>query len=81
MATTTSVKVESVEAFYNYLETYVNSQAKPKLRLAGDAEISRMYLDRLLKRESEVSLSVAMRLANAMETSLEEILKNHVTCS
>lgn len=70
-----------VQPFYEYLQDYIlRPDAKPKSHLARDAGISRMYLDDLLKQKSEVSLRVALRVANAMGTTLEKVLKTPVKC-
>jgi len=66
---------ETVDPFYEHLQTYVARDEMPKRQLAMRAGISRVYLDKLLQRESKVSLEVAISLANAMGTSLENILK------
>lgn len=69
--------IESVEAFLDYLRNYFECpKAKPKRTIANEAEISRMYLHSLIEgTKSDPSLSVAIRLAKAMGTSLEKILK------
>lgn len=79
----TSTKRGTVDTFLDYLRDYFASgDALPKQTIASDAGISRMYLYDLLNGvKTEVSLSVASRLANAMGTSLAKILETTVSCS
>ena len=76
MATTITQTEDVVEPFYQYLTTYFDrANARPKVHIARDAGISRMYLDQLLKRQSDVSLRIAINVSVAMGTSLPQILK------
>lgn len=86
MITTTGNKKRqpaTVDTFLTYLKDYFTQDtAKPKSTVANEAGISRMYLHNLIEgKNTDPSLDVAIRLAEAMETTLENILKDSVACT
>ncbi len=62
-----------VEELIAFITHYLEETGTPVAELAGNAEISRMYLYKILRGESEPSLTVSLRLARAMNASIGEI--------
>lgn len=71
----TKEKKSVVDAFYDFLDSYMDRpEALSASEIARKAEISRMYLHKLRKRQSIPTIDVAENIAQAMGTSLSKIL-------
>lgn len=67
-------EVTALEEFIAYLEAYLTRPgSKSVAELAEAAGISRIYVYKIKRGESEPSLTVAMKLAKAMGASISEI--------
>jgi len=67
-------KVSVLEEFIAFLDNYLNQPgSKSVAELAADAGISRIYVYKIKRGESEPSLTVAMKLAKAMGATISEI--------
>jgi plasmid maintenance system antidote protein VapI len=78
--TTHKRQPETVDSFLQFVRDYFEEPtAKPKMTVAKEAGISRVYLHDLIEgNKTDPSLGVAIRLSEAMGTTLEKILKESV---
>ncbi|MEZ6041340.1 MAG: helix-turn-helix transcriptional regulator [Planctomycetaceae bacterium] len=71
---------ETVDNFLQFIRDYFDEPtAKPKMTVAREAGISRVYLHDLIEgNKTDPSLAVSIRIARAMGTTLEKILRDSV---
>lgn len=62
-----------VEELIAFINQHLEENGRSVAALATDAGISRIYLYKILRGESEPSLTVSLRLAKAMNASIGEI--------